>query len=464
MNPDAGWELDVNAKPEAKLTAREAALKALVRLEKDNAYLNLALEPLLRELSPRDKTLAVRIAYGTVQRLNTIDWILDHLLNRPLSGLTPWIRNIMRLSAYQLYYLERIPAHAAVDAAARLAGRYGHRGVTGLVNAVLRRLARGSLDLPWPGKMKQPVEYLALEYSQPAWLARRRLERYGLEEAEALCRADNEVAPLSLRPNRLRVTAEELRQKLLAEGVEAVSSRHVPGMLQIKSRQAVAQLKAFREGLFTVQGDSSALVAPNLDPQPGEEILDLCSAPGGKTTHLAELISDCGRVHAVDIHPQRLRLVEQAARRLGLSSINLIPADGRSLSNEMLPPQDRILVDAPCSGLGVIRRLPEIKWRRRESDLAAMQKQQLSLLQAAAVLLTPGGRLLYSVCSNEAEETTAVVKALSRTHPGLVLQDEFPAVPANLAAAQAGGILELLPHRHGVDGFYMALWRKPLLL
>ena len=185
----------MSATTEAKLTAREAALKALVRVEKDQAYLNFALKPLLSGLSQRDRALAQQIAFGTVQRLNTLDWALGPLLKHPLSRLTPWIRNILRLSAYQLIYLERIPAHAAVDEAVQLAGRYGHRGVAGLVNAVLRRLARRGADLPWPGKDTAPAAYLSLRYSIPAWLAHRRLERFGPEEAEALCRADNQIAP-----------------------------------------------------------------------------------------------------------------------------------------------------------------------------------------------------------------------------------------------------------------------------
>ena len=446
---------------ETRLTAREAALKALIRVERDRAYLNFALKPLLSELPPRERALAHQIAGGTVQRLNTLDWVLGLLLKHRLSALTPWIRNILRLSAYQLLYLERIPAYAAVDEAVQLARRYGHRGVAGLVNAVLRRLARRGTDLPWPGKETAPAAYLSLRYSMPIWLAQRRLARYGLDEAEALCRADNENTPISLRPNRLRISPEELAQKLAAEGVTVLPGGPVHGMLRIKTEQALEQLPSFQEGYFTVQGDSSALVAPNLDPQPGEEILDLCSAPGGKTTHLAELMGDRGRVNAVDIHPQRLQLVERAARRLGLSSIRLILDDGRAINRKQLPPQQRILVDAPCSGLGVIRRLPEIKWRRCEADLPVLQRQQLALLETAAALLAPGGRLLYSVCSNEIEETAAVVEKFSDSHPSFRREDHFVAVPDQLHAATSDGCLELLPHRHGMDGFYMAIWRRP---
>ena len=172
-------------------------------------------------------------------------------------------------------------------------------------------------------------------------------------------------------------------------------------------------------------------------------------------------MADRGRVNAVDLHPQRLQLVERAARRLGLTSIRLIPGDGRAISHMQLPLQQRILVDAPCSGLGVIRRLPEIKWRRCEADLPLLQRQQLELLEAAASLLAPGGRLLYSVCSNELEETAAVVEKFSQAHPSFIREEHFPAVPEQLSCAFAGAALELLPHRHGMDGFYMAMWRRP---
>ena len=441
-------------------TAREAALKALVWVERDEAYLNLVFPSLAGGLSSRDRALALRIAQGTLQHLNTLDWALGLFLKQPLSRFTPWIRNLLRLSAYQLLYAQRIPPHAVIDEGVRLARRYGHRGVAGLANAVLRRLSENRESLPWPDPARDLTAYLALKYSHPPWLVRRWLDRYGAAETEALCRANNEVSPLSIRPNRLRVTVEELQERLEREGAGATPSPIVPGALYLSVNSPPDRLESYREGLFTIQGEGSMLVSLLLEPRPGAQVVDLCSAPGGKTTHLAELMEDRGEVAAVDIYPQRLRLVEKAAARLGLTCIRTVLGDGRHPAALPLSPSPYILVDAPCSGLGVLRRLPELKWRRRPEDLVAMQERQLELLRGAYSLLAPGGRLLYSVCTNEQEETEAVAQRFGRAFPDLVLVEEsrLPGVAAG--ARPRGGTLELLPHRDGTDGFFMALWEK----
>ncbi len=445
-------------------TAREAALKALVRVERDGAYLNFVLSPLLEGLSSRERALAFRIATGSIQHLNTVDWALNHYLKNPLEKLTPSIRNILRLSAYQLLYLDRVPVHSCVDEGVRLAQRYGHRGVVGLVNAVLRRLARQGGELPWPDPHQHSAEYLSLRHSHPLWLVRRWIKRYGPEETEALCQANNKIVHTTLRPNSLRIDADQLQEQLREEGVETESSSRVSGMLKVTSQQSLADLASFQSGFFTIQGESSALIAPLLNPMPGQEVLDLCSAPGGKTTHLAELMGDSGIIHAVDLHSHRLQLVDSAARRLDLTSIRTHPMDGRKIAEAGLPLQDRILVDAPCTGLGVIRRLPELKWRRREENFPEMQKLQLALLCAAAPLLKPGGTLLYSVCTNELEETAEVVKHFSSSFPQLMPHREPDCLPEVLSGVfTADGTATLMPHLHGLDGFFIALWtcKKP---
>lgn len=443
------------------MQAREIALRALVRVEQDGAYLNLFLPVLLQGITDEERSLAVKLATGTLQRLNTIDWAVGLFAKRSLTSLTPWIRNILRMSAYQLLYLDRVPDYAVVDEGVRLARRFGHHGVAGLVNALLRRLAREAAALPWPERDSNLPAYLSLYYSHPEWLISRWLLRYGYEETARLCQANNEIPPLTIRPNLMRTTPEILRGKLQAEGVDSVLSSLMPGMLQIVSGRSPAGTDAFREGLFTIQGESSALVAPLLAPQPGDTVLDLCSAPGGKTTHLAELMEDNGRVIAVDLHRRRLQLVIQAARRLGLTAIEPVLADGRKIHTLGLPIPGAILVDAPCSGLGVIRRLPEIKWRRDEEELAVMQKMQLELLSAAAAILPARGKLLYSVCTNEPEETEDVARAFTQANrqfsPAALFSSRPTLFPEN---QQNQSALALYPHTHGLDGFFITMWTK----
>ncbi len=449
-----------NTKPKS---AREAALRALVRVEQDGAYLNLALPAYLSGLAPDERALAVQLAAGTIQRLNTIDWSLNLYSRRPVGTFTPWVRNLLRLSAYQFLYLDRIPDYAVVDQAVRLARRFGHRGVGGLTNALLRRLARETRELPWPDQNSEPLKYLSLKHSQPQWLVSRMVQRFGFEEAEQWCLACNLKPVATIRPNLQRVNPGELVEILKAEGAETAPAPVVPGMLSFTGPAGVspAATVAFREGLFTIQGESSALVAPLLSPEKGDTIIDLCSAPGGKTTHLAELIEDEGKVYAVELQQNRLQLVEKAARRLGLQAVKPLLADGRAIGNEDLPTPSGILVDAPCTGLGVIRRLPEIKWRRCEKDLLAMQALQLELLRAAARILPTGGKLLYSVCTTEPEETDQVAEAFGREHPGFTAEKVPPLLPEGLQNGQDKGLTAALwPHRHNLDGFFIALWRK----
>ncbi len=442
--------------------AREAALKALVRFEKDRAYLNLILPDLTARLSIEDRALAVQMASGTIERLNTLDWVINLYSTTKINKMTPWLRNLLRIGAYQLLYLDRVPAYAAVDESVRLARRYGHRGVAGLANAILRKIDREAGALPWPDIATSPIDYLSLKYSIPPWLIKRATDRFGFSETENWCQAVNIKPALSIRPNLLRTDLAGLSERLKQEGFNATESPVVPAMLRLSATAgSPAAAEAFRAGLYTIQGESSALVAPMLEPQPGETVVDLCSAPGGKTTHLAELMADRGLVYAIEQHRGRLGLVEKAALRLGLSCIRPVVADGRSVAGLNLKQPAAVLVDAPCSGLGVIGRLPEIKWRRTEEDLGALQKLQLELLAAAASLLTQGGRLIYSVCTTEPEETLQVIEKFGCENPDFVREPLVSRLPSALQGGQnTTGAVSILPHLHGLDGFFLAGWRK----
>lgn len=444
--------------------AREAALRALVRVEQDRAFLNLVMPVLFENLSDDDRSLAVQIAKGTLQRLNTIDWVLNLFSRQPLASYTPWIRNILRSGAYQLLYLDRIPNYAVVDEAVKLGLRFGHRGVAGLVNAVLRRLTGQIETLPWPDRKAKLLEYLSLYYSFPHWLVSRALKRFGDTEAELWLQSNNEIPPLSIRPNSLRISSEELIFRLKVERITAQVSPILPYMVRMSNSYPPADTKTFQEGLFTVQGESSALVAPLLQVIPGDTVVDFCSAPGGKSTHLAELMNNSGLIYAVDLHRNRLQLVKKAAHRLGIDIIETVNMDSRLLNRREISLPDAVLVDAPCSGLGVLRRLPEIKWRRTEKELESFKKLQLELLDAAADLLEPGGMLFYSVCSTEYEETVEVVEKFNRHYYRQFTPEPLKLkLPDQLQEDQPDiNTVSLWPHHHHVDGFFMACWRKKM--
>ena len=451
------------AKEEDKLNARDGALVVLREVELQDAYVNLALNRVLGRtaLSPQDRALLTELSYGVLQRLNTLDWILSLYLERPLEQLTPWIRNILRLGAYQLCYLQRVPSAAAVDEAVKQAHRYGHQGVAGLVNAVLRKVSEKGENLPWPAARRSPDEYLSLYYSYPLWMVQRWLAQLGFKETEALCAAGNKPAPLTVRTNILRFTRPELRQKLEQEGVVTTELQYAPQGLQLKLGGRLEEMESFRRGFFQVQGEASMLVAPLLNPRPGEMVLDLCSAPGGKTVHLAMLMENKGTVIAADLHPHRLKLVEGAARRQGVEIIHPEKLDGRAMPDNKQGLFHRVLLDVPCSGLGVLRRKGDLKWRRQPEDIPALAILQDQLLRSAFSALRPGGVLLYSACTFEAEETVDVINRFLKEEPAASMSLLAPLLPDALRNEEKEeGMLQLWPHRHSMDGFFMARIRK----
>lgn len=452
----------------ARRQSRDLALRVLCAVEERGAYANLALaEALARSgLEPADRGFATELVYGTVRRRLTLDWVLGQFLTRPLEALAPWVRNLLRLSAYQLLYLDHVPPEAACHEAVELAKRRGHQGIAGLVNAVLRSLLRGKTALKWPDAATDPVGHLSVCESHPAWLVRRWVERLGYAEAGQLLAADNAPAPLTLRVNRLRREREELLEQLTSRGVAAEACRWAPEGVILRSKTgAVERLPEVREGLAQVQDEASMLVGRLVSPRPGERVLDCASAPGGKATHLAELMDDTGQVCAFDLHPGKLRLVAENAARLGLTSVTAAVVDALTVGTkpEYQEAFDRCLLDAPCSGLGVLRRKADSRWRKTEADLESLARQQAVMLASAARTVKPGGRLVYSTCSTEEEEGEKVIEDfLAGAGHGFRLLEAGAVLAAQgIPGTDGEGLvhgpyLRLWPHRHGCDGFFAA--------
>jgi 16S rRNA (cytosine967-C5)-methyltransferase len=429
--------------------ARYEALHILVRVERDRAFADIALEHALERarLEPRDAALCTEIVFGTLRWRRHLDWRLTPHLNRPLAKLDPWVRALLRLTAYQLIFLDRVPRWAAVDEAvsvARLKSRVP--GPAEFVNAVLRSFTRA----PGPPRLPaHPVEAAGVRWSFPDWIAARWIARYGMEEAERLMAALDERPPVTIRANTLRITREDLAARLRDEELaETDPTRLAPEGLTVR-RGAVGRWAAFTAGWCAIQDEASMLIARLLDPSPGELVADTCAAPGTKATHLAQLMGNRGRIVAMDPNAARLRLLTQAAARLGVDIIEAHTGGVAAVAGRWKGRCDRVLVDAPCSNLGVLRRNPDVKWNRDESDLARLAEKQRGILAAAAALARPGGRLVYATCSLEPEENDLIVRGFLDGHPDWTVDPpaDFPVAPG------PEGFIRCLPHVHGTDGF-----------
>jgi 16S rRNA (cytosine967-C5)-methyltransferase len=449
----------------SKVTPRELAIRILGRVEEEASYANLLMQKSLHELADiRDRQLTTLLVNGTLKNRLTLDYALRRHLRKPMSELPHEVRWILRTSAFQILYLSKIPPEVAVNEGVELTKRRQGK-YTSLVNGVLRRVLESGWEITWPSREKEPLRYLSIRYSHPEWMVKRWLKRYGLQGTEALCQSNNEPSPVWIRTNTLKITREKLRDQLVKEGVTVYLGERVPESLRIEDFGSVEKLSSFQEGLFTIQDESSQLIAHVLNPKPGEYVLDACSAPGGKTTHLAQKMENQGEILAFDIHPHKLELIEELAGRLGITVIKPRLGDARELPGVLNVSRHKVLVDAPCSGLGVIGRRADMRWNKKEEEIKALPELQSAILERAAECVVPGGELVYSTCTIEPEENFEVVKAFRAKHPEFVPVSLVEELPFSLTDEQdlhqaMKGILQILPHKHSMDGFFLAKFRR----
>jgi 16S rRNA (cytosine967-C5)-methyltransferase len=442
--------------------AREAALKILYEINEKGAYSNIALNKYFssHELSERDRSFITELVYGAVKWKLTLDKTIAACSNIRLRKMSPWIINILRLGVYQLHHMSRVPPSAACNESVRLAGRYGHKASAGFVNAVLRNISRGGGAHVVPDREVDPAGYLSVRYSYPRWITERYIELYGMEFAESLLDAGNETPELTVRANTLKASADELTEMLRRDGIDAVPGRYAKEAVIIKSPVSVAHLEAFRKGYFQVQDESSMLPAAVLSPEPGDNVLDACSAPGGKTTHMAQLMNNSGSITARDIHEHKLKLIEEAAARLGTDIIRTELKDAAAADPKDEMAYDRVLLDAPCTGLGIIRRKPDIKWARENGDVKSITALQSRMIANVSRAVKPGGVLVYSTCTILPEENEDVVRIFIESNPEFYEDDIAPFVPPALARHSKGCMLQLYPNRDGIDGFFVARLKR----
>jgi 16S rRNA (cytosine967-C5)-methyltransferase len=429
---------------------RQQALEILRSVE-DGVFADTLLEQSRHVLDSRDIAFITEIVYGVLRNRERIDWALNRFSKQAVGKTDARTRTILRLGAYQLLFLDRVPASAAINTAVELAKHYGKN--PGYVNGLLRNLDRNRNAIAYPGA-EDPVRRLSVLYSHPEWLVTRWLSRFGPDTAEAILRDNNRPAPLVIRTNTLKTKREELHASLESDGAKVGEVKYSPAGLALESSPGLRSLSAFRNGWFFVQDEAAQLVGMMLAPKPGETVLDACAAPGGKATHLAELMKNEGTIVALEKDKSRIGRITENSDRLGVAIIRPEVGDASTYHESRF---DKILIDAPCSGLGVLRRHPDGRWTKTESSIPGRRTLQKKILKNCAGLLKPGGALVYATCTTEPEENEEVIIDFLATHSEFTLDDPRPLLPASAGKlVDDKGFFRTFPGEPGMDGFFAA--------
>lgn len=390
--------------------ARESALKILVKINEENAYSNIVLDEYLNQnrekLNKKDINLISEIVYGTVTWRLTIDYIIQKYSKIKLKKMSSWVLNILRMGTYQIIFLDKIPKSAAVNESVNLSKKYAYKS-TGLINAILRKIEKS--DYEEISKINEPISRISKLYSMPEWLVEELLKEYSMQDVEEICKFSNEKPKTTIRINSLKISQEEFINKLQDREID-YEETEIENFINIKNVKNIGQLDLFKEGFFTVQDLGAGKIGLVLNPKSNELVLDACSAPGGKTTHLAEIMDNKGEIIACDIHEHRIKLVEENANRLGINIIKTKIHDASVLKEEYIEKFDKILLDVPCLGFGVMKRKPDIKWQRKKEDIKEISEIQLDILNVCSKYLKNGGELVYSTCSILKNENEDIIK------------------------------------------------------
>ena len=454
--------------------ARKVALECLLTLSHSSASIASVVDSAFkrRTVDGRERRLINGLVYGVIRWQKQLDWVLDQFIH-PRFQLDPRHRNILRLGAFQLLHLDGVPAHAAIFETVQLATSHLRSGkgrkTTGFINAVLRSVQREGATLTYPQLETNPTEHIAFSLSYPTWLVERWLETRGVPWTLAFCRASNQIAPLALRVNTLLTKREDVCQSLAAHGIAATASEIAPDGITFGNRATTAfdnagekTLKDIlnREDIY-VQDESAMLVPYLLSPADAKFIVDLCASPGGKTTHLAQLMGNAGKIVAVDISAEKIALLQKNCRRVGVRNVETQVMDATKSDIGFMRQADAVLIDAPCSGFGTLRRHPDIRWNKTLKQVRALSEVQYRLLRNAAEHIKPGGILVYSTCSIEPMENEEVVKRFLTDCPIWTVENAqqfLPEVPPSIITPE--GYMQTFPHEHGVDGAFAARLRK----
>jgi 16S rRNA (cytosine967-C5)-methyltransferase len=446
--------------------ARKTSLYILNTLDQGNKTLDNILDEVLSQhtfFSKKDRALLQAIVFGVLRWRAKLDWVIDYFSKTRLSQIDPNVMNILRIALFQIIYLDRIPVSAAVNTSVEMAKSLAAPYVVRFVNGLLRNAARNYKQVPFPDENSDPVSALAVKKSFPKWLLERWLDRFGLEETVLLCDAINTIPPLTVRCNTLKTRRETLLI-LLEKDVEKVERTGCApdGAFFFNPKKSISEMKAFEDGLFQVQDEAAQLVTFLLNPQPGETVLDACAGLGGKTGHISQMMNNRGKLIAMDNNAKKLHRLQSEMVRLGISMVTPRTHDlNDPAGDKSIKKFDRILLDAPCSGLGVLRRNPDAKWSTLEKDLIRHAKRQATFLDNLAHQVKSEGRLVYSVCSTEPEENESVIKGFLNKHKDFAIEKNPEGLPYKARSLLTGnGYLKTFPHLHDMDGFFAVCMKR----
>lgn len=440
-------------------SARWIAVKLLSRYESSDSFIDKLIDAELRrtDMLPPDRALVTELVNGVVRWLSRIDWILTGFYHGEFTKCMPIVKNSMRIALYQMLFLSKIPPPAAINESVELVKKIKGDRHAGMVNGVLRNILRNISNIRYPSREENEALHLAVHSAHPQWMVRRYMMRYGGEEAERLLNANNVRPSITLRINSFLSSTEEVTQTLINADIKFEVSPIHHGSILITSLRDVRSLPIFTEGKVSVQDASATLAVILADPRPGMVVYDLCSAPGGKAVHAAELMKNSGRIVALEVYESKLRLIDENARRSGITIIEPVQGDAREFVAEALA--DVIMVDAPCTGLGTLSKKPDIKWRRSLDDVRKMSALQTDILNNAAAAVKPGGCIVYSTCTIEPEENEDVVLKFLSSHSNFELEPAYQYLPSEVCS---NGFMQTFPYKHKSDGAFAARLKRKL--
>lgn len=448
----------VTSKGNSQVNVRLLSVRALHEIHCEDAYANIVMQQMISKhpLSDQDRHFFTELVYGVLRRQNYLDAIITQFTKKPLKKLSPWIMDILRLALYQMIYLDRVPQEAATDEAVKLAKKLA-RGLDPLVNGILRNFTRNRDAVSIEAISKNDREFLSYTYNQPQWILEELEKTYSIEEVKIICEYFNRTAQLKGRINTLKSSAETIYDILSKEGVRFSKGRLFPEAITIKSHEGtLREADWFKKGLIAFVDEGSLAIGHALHPQEGERILDMCAAPGGKTMHIATLMNNKGYIKACDVHDHKIDLINENARRLGVTIVDGERRDGTTLVESEINSYDRVLCDVPCSGLGILQKKLDMRWKERLESVEKLPQLQLALLEKGAQYVKEGGILLYSTCTLRKAENEDVIKAFLEMHDQFTVDDASRFMPFPVK----GPIITMDPITFKTDGFFICRLRK----